>query len=244
MSSFINITDSERAGTELLQAQNQRLASIEQLAAGVAHEINNPLMALSTEIQLLLETSKDKKLVESLKNMDKFSKRIAGIVTDLVTFSRDISTDAREFSGINSLIEKTLLSMKRRFKLTNIKIVKKFDKILPNLTIDKEQIEQVFINILMNSLDIMPNGGKLTVSTKLSSTKDAVEIIFVDTGSGIAKENLPKIFDPFFTTKPPRNGTGMGLSVCHGIIENHGGDIKIDSELNRGTEVLIRLPIK
>jgi len=134
--------------------------------------------------------------------------------------------------------------MKRRFKLTNIKIVKKFDKILPNLAIDKEQIEQVFMNILMNSLDIMPNGGKLTVSTKLSSTKDAVEIIFVDTGSGIAKENLPKIFDPFFTTKPPRNGTGMGLSVCHGIIENHSGDIKIDSELNRGTEVLIRLPIK
>lgn len=244
MSSFVNIAEPNKARAELLQAQNQRLASIEQLAAGVAHEINNPLMALSTEIQLLLERSKDKKFVESLKNMDKLSKRIAGIVTDLVTFSRDISTDTLKLTDINSLIEKTLLSMKRRFQLTNIKIVKKFDKDLPNLTIDKEQIEQVFKNIMMNSLDAMPNGRRLTLSTKLSSTKDAVEIIFVDTGAGIAKENLPKIFDPFFTTKPTGKGTGMGLSVCHGIIENHSGDIKIDSELNRGTEVLIRLPIK
>ncbi len=238
-----DITERKKAETELLQAQKQRLASIGQIAAGVAHEINNPLMALSGEIQLLLLNGKDKELVESLNLMNKLSKRIAGIVTDLVTFSREISTDVREASDINSLIKRISLLIEGRLKSKNVEIKKKLGKNLPNLIVDKGQIGQVFMNILMNSLDAMPDGSKLTISTKLSRAKDAIEIIFMDTGSGIAKENLPKIFDPFFSTKPPGKGVGMGLSVSYRIIENHSGSIKIDSKLNEGTKVSISLPI-
>jgi two-component system cell cycle sensor histidine kinase/response regulator CckA len=237
-----DITKHKKAEAELMLAQ--KLASVGQLAAGIAHEINNPLSVLCGEIQWLLEGSKDKKLIKSLKSMDRVCKRIALIVNNLLTFSRETATKVVKLSNINSLIERTLSLMERRFKLINIKIVKKFDKSLPGLIMNKGQIEQVFMNILLNSLGAMPNGGKLTISTKLSSTKDAVEVIFVDTGSGIAKEDLSKIFDPFFSTKPTGRGTGLGLSVSHGIIKNHGGSIKIDSELNRGTKVLIRLPIK
>jgi len=237
-----NITEHKKAEAELMQAQ--KLASVGQLAAGIAHEINNPLSVLSGEIQWLLERSKDKKLIKSLKSMDRVSKRIALIVSNLLTFSRETATKIAKLLNINSLIDRTLSLMERRFKLTNIKIVKKFDKSLPDLIVNKGRIEQVFMNILLNSLGAMPNGGKLTISTKLSSTKDAVEIIFVDTGSGIAKEDLSKIFDPFFSTKPTGRGTGLGLSVSHGIIKNHGGSIEIDSELNRGTRALIRLPLK
>lgn len=242
MDLFVEITERKKAEAELLQAQ--KLASIEQLAAGVAHEINNPLMALSSEIQLLLEKSEDEKLVESLKLMDKLSKRIAGIVTDLVIFSQEISNDVRELSDINSLIEKSVLLMKRRFELANIEIEKKLAKNLPELTVNKGKIEQVFTNIILNSLDAMTNGGKLSISTKFSSTNGDIEIIFIDTGSGIIEEDLDKIFNPFFTTKPPRGRTGLGLSVCHGIIENHGGDIRIDNGPERGTKLLIRLPIE
>ncbi len=242
MDLFVDITERKKAEAELLQAQ--KLASIEQLAAEVAHEINNPLMALSSEIHLLLEKSEDEELVESLKLMDKLSKRIAGIVTDLVIFSQVISNNVREPSDINSLIEKSLLLMKERFKLANIEIKKELDKNLPELIVNKEKIEQVFTNVILNSLDAMPNGGKLTISTKFSSTNGGIEIIFIDTGSGIIEEYLDKIFNPLFTTKPSGGRTGLGLSVCHGIIENHGGDIKIDNGTERGTKVLIRLPIE
>ncbi len=241
-----DITERKKKEAALLKAQNSRLVSIEQLADGVAHNINNILMALYSEIQLqlLFGKSKDKELLDSLGIMNKLSKRIAVIVTDLVTFSRETSTKTGELSNINSLIEKTVLLIKRRVELTNIKIVKNFDESLPDIIVDKGQIERAFTNIFMNSLDVMSNGGKLTISTKLSSTKDAIEITFVDTGSGIAKEHLPKVFDPFFTIKPPGKGTGLGLSISHRIIENHGGSIWIDSELDRGTKVLISLPIK
>ncbi len=239
-----DITEYKRVEAELLQAQKQRLASVGQLATGIAHEINNPLMALSTEIQLLLGKTKDKELVESLELMHKFSRRIAGIVIDLMALSREISIDVRELLDINSLVERTLSLMEGRLESKKLEIKKKLDKNLPSLMVDKGQIQQVFTNILINSLDAMPEGGKLTISTKLSKTKDAVEIFFVDTGSGIAKENLPKVFDPFFTTNPPGKGVGLGLSVSYRIIENHGGSIRIDSELNKGTKVLVRLPVK
>ncbi|UCD83413.1 MAG: PAS domain S-box protein [Deltaproteobacteria bacterium] len=238
-----DLTERKKAEAELLQAQKQRLASIGQLAAGVAHEINNPLMALTSEIQLWLEKTKDKELVESFNRINTLAKRIAGIVTDLVTFSRDISTNAREASDINSLIERISSLIEGRIQSKEIEIKKKLDENLPSLIIDKGQIQQAFMNIITNSLDATPNGGKLTISTKLSKTRDTVEITFRDNGSGIAEEDLPKVFDPFFTTKPPGKGVGMGLSVSYRIVENHGGSIKINSKLNEGTKVSIKLPV-
>ncbi|KPK42998.1 MAG: hypothetical protein AMJ78_00035 [Omnitrophica WOR_2 bacterium SM23_29] len=239
---FRDISERKMAEGELIQAQ--KLASIGQLAAGVAHEINNPLSAISGEIQYLLERNKDKKLTKSLQFMNRVSNRIAHIINNLLIFSREASTKTRESSNINSLIEKSLLLFERRLNASKIKVIKKLGKNLPDLTVNRGEIEQVIINILLNSLDAMPHGGELSIYTRLSSDKEAEEIIFTDTGPGIAKENLTKVFDPFFSTKAPGKGAGLGLYLSHGIIKKHNGDIILSSELGKGARILIRLPLE
>jgi len=209
----------------------------------VAHEINNPLSSLSAEIQWLLERSKDKKLRKSLRFIDRVSKRIAFIVNNLLAFSRETAKKVKVPSQINSLLDKTLALMDSRFRLINIKIVKDFGDNLSEVSVNRGEISQVFMNLLLNSLDAMPNGGELTISTKLNKTMKSVRIIFRDTGCGIAREHLPKIFDPFFSTKPIGKGTGLGLSVTHGIIKSHRGSIRVTSRVERGTKVEINLPL-
>jgi two-component system NtrC family sensor kinase len=238
---IIDITDRKKVEVEMMQAQ--RLASIGQLSAGVAHEINNPLSALSGEIQWLLEKTKDKELRKSLKFMNGVSNRIAGIVKGLLMFSRSSMSTAKVSSDINSLIEQDLSLMKRRFKVFGIRINRRYSENLPKVNVNKGEIEQVFLNIMFNSFYAMRDGGKLIIETKKSKKPENIEIIFSDTGEGIAPENVSEIFVPFFTTKPIDKGTGLGLSISHGIIKNHGGNIEVKSEVNKGTKIYITLPV-
>lgn len=238
---IMDVTERKKTEAELIQAQ--KLASIGQLAAGVAHEINNPLSAISEEIQWLLKRNKEKKLAKSLQLMDKLCNRIAHIVNNLLVFSRETSIKVKETSNMESLIEKTLLLIGRRLAANNIKITKKLKKNLPEIFVNRGEIEQALMNIFLNSLDAMPRGGKLSISTRLSRDKEAIEIIIADSGRGIAKKDLPRVFEPFFTTKTPGRGAGLGLYLSHGIIKKHNGSIAIDSKLNKGTKISIRLPL-
>jgi signal transduction histidine kinase len=235
-----DITESKRSEAKLLQAQ--KLASVGQLAAGVAHEINNPLSALSGEIQWMLEKTTDKRLAKSLKFMEKVSQRIANIVSHLLTFSRETPEEAKESCSLNSVIGHALSLMERRFEQAGVALEKDLARELPSLRINRGRMEQVFMNVLLNSLDAMPDGGRLSVRSRLSRDGGWAEVVIEDTGVGVAEADLGRIFDPFYTTKPPGKGTGLGLSMSHGIVTSHGGTIELESKLGRGTRVSIRLP--
>ncbi|MFA5137879.1 MAG: PAS domain S-box protein [Elusimicrobiota bacterium] len=237
-----DVTESKRAEAKLFQAQ--KLASIGQLAAGVAHEINNPLAALSGEVQWLLEKTSDKKLVKSLKFMDRVSQRIASIVSHLLTFSRETPAESKEPCALNVVIEHALALMERRFEQTGVELGKDLAKDLPDLRINRGRMEQVFMNILLNSFDAMPKGGRLGVKSRLTKDGAWAEAVIEDNGVGVAEADLPRIFDPFYTTKPPGKGTGLGLSVSHGIVTGHGGVIELESRPGKGTRVSIRLPVE
>ncbi|MFA5140910.1 MAG: ATP-binding protein [Elusimicrobiota bacterium] len=233
-----DITEHKRSEQALVQAQ--RLMSVGQLAAGVAHEINNPLAALSGEIQWLQDKTRSLPVRRSLKFMERVSKRIADIVSKLLVFSRQSPVDTREVVGVNALLEVALELLQRRLESAGVRVSRKLGKRLPSIRVDKGQIEQVLMNVLVNSLDAMPEGGRLTVVTRRQD--GVVEIVVQDTGFGIPVDDLAKIFDPFFTTKPPGKGVGLGLSVSHGIVTNHGGRIEVESQEGKGTRVRIELP--
>jgi two-component system sporulation sensor kinase A len=237
-----DITEKKRADIEVRQAQ--RLSAIGQLAAGVAHEVNNPLAALSGELQWLMEKTEDKKLGKSLSFMLKICDRIAVIVNNLLVFSRESFSAEKKNLKVEKAIEDTTKLIEKRFDLSNIRILRKYDKSLPKVNMNKGQIEQVILNVLLNSADAMPEGGTITITTRQSRDSKSVEIVIKDTGTGINEENLGKIFDPFYSTKSPDKGTGLGLSVSHGIIKSHSGEISAKSKKGRGTEVMIKLPVK
>jgi len=237
-----DITERKKAQAELMQAH--KLASTGQLAAGVAHEINNPLSALSGELQWLMEShKKDKELSKSLKFMDRVAGRISRIVNNLLTFSREISLTSRLQCDVNALVRKVLQLVDRRIRNMKIKVKKNFADNIPDIYANPGELEQAFMNIILNAVDAMPDGGDLSLVTRLSRDHKSIEIIFTDTGVGVSADNLPRVFDPFFTTKPPDKGTGLGLSITHGIIKEYGGTIELKSDVNQGTIVAIRLPI-
>lgn len=243
LSSGEDITDRKKTEMELFQVQ--KLASIGELAAGIAHEVNNPLAALSGEIQWLQGNSGyNKEFYKSLTFMEKICARIDRIITNLLAFSREVSIGQKEWADVNALIDRTLLLIERRLQFSNIKIIKKFDNDIPAIFLRKGEIEQVFLNILTNSMEAMFKGGKITLATSFNKGKKVIGIMFTDNGEGIARENLPKVFDPFFTTKPVGKGTGLGLSISHGIVKRHGGNIEIESKQGKGTRVIINLPYK
>ncbi|MFH1416264.1 MAG: PAS domain S-box protein [Elusimicrobiota bacterium] len=236
-----DITELINKDRELQQAQ--KLSAIGQLASGVAHEINNPLSALSGEIQWLMEKTEDKKLMKSLEFMNKVSTRIADIVTKLLAFSRDTSQKERVFQNLNHVVEDTLIMMERRLKDSRITVYRDYEKKLPEVYAGSGQMEQVFVNIVLNSADSMPDGGKLCVKT-FSRDEKTVSVRITDNGCGIKENELNLVFDPFYSSKSADKGTGLGLTVSHGIIANYGGNIQIKSELHKGTQVTVNLPVK
>ena len=152
---------------------------------------------------------------------------------------------------INDVIESALAQARHEVKLDKIQVVKKLDNNLPVITGDMANLSKVFIILVLNARDAMPKGGVLTISTKICNKKEilpeksgCIEIMFQDTGCGISKENIRKIFDPFFTTKEAGAGTGLGLALSYGIIRDHGGIINVESEVDKGTEFAVYLPIK
>ncbi len=252
LSSGEDITRRKQAEVELIRSE--KLASLGQLAASVAHEVNNPLAGVLVYIKLLLKMYKEKKLQSEktehqLLKMEKELERTSRIIRNLLDFSRQSEPNIRAID-LNQVIEAALLLVEHQISLENIKLEKKLDASLPLVHADFDQIQQVLINIILNANQAMPEGGTLTIATSAvpgveidEFTKDTVRIDIKDTGVGISEENLSKLFTPFFTTKEKGKGVGLGLPVVHGIIERHKGKIEVESELGVGTTFTIYLEV-
>jgi two-component system NtrC family sensor kinase len=226
--------------TQLIRSE--KLVSLGRLVAGITHEINNPLTGILMFANL---TSQSPQLDPTLKkDMDVIineAQRCAKIVKGLLDFSRE-SIPQKKPASLNKVMEDTLALIGRQSSFHNIRIVRDYQPDLPLIPIDENQMEQVFINILLNASQSMPSGGRIRILSYTENGEYAC-LKISDTGAGISEENLGKIFDPFFTTKSDK-GMGLGLSVSYGIIERHGGKIEVQSKINEGTTFTISLPLR
>ncbi len=230
----------QRMQSKLLRSE--KLASLGELVAGIAHEINNPLTGVLMFATMLEEDSRlDPALKADLGTIVHETQRCAKIVRELLDFSRE-SVPQKKIESINLLLDKTMSLVEHHTSFHDIEVIKEYDPKLPKILIDPSQIEQVFMNILINASQAMPTSGRLTIQTGVMEQENILYTRVTDTGMGISEENLQKIFDPFFSTKG-NAGTGLGLSVSYGIIENHGGTIEVASTLGGGTSFTIKLPI-
>lgn len=221
--------------------QSEKLASLGKMAAGVAHEINNPLTSILINTHLMLEKVEEKHaFYENLSLIADETSRCTNIVKGLLEFSRQ-ELPQKAFSDVNDIINRTLNLLKNQVSFYNISIIKELGLNLPQIELDKNKIEQVFWNLMFNASEAMPDGGKLTIISKFSQNKKYIEVIFMDTGVGIPKENINKLYDPFFTTKS--SGTGLGLAVSYGIIKQHLGKIEVESEQGKGSTFTVSLPL-
>jgi two-component system NtrC family sensor kinase len=222
-------------------AQSERLASLGMLAAGVAHEINNPLGGILALTALTLEDlPPDDPNRENLTEVLHQSQRCRDIVRGLLKFSRQ-SKILLEPVDLNKILQDTLSLISTQSAFFNVAIVKDWDPQLPAVMGDKSQLEQVFMNILVNAAQAMDEKGAISIVTRRHA-HEGIEVLISDTGRGIPKEEVSRIFDPFFTTKAERHGTGLGLSIAYGIITSHKGTISVQSEAGKGTAFTIRLP--
>ena len=220
--------------------QSEKMASLGKMSAGVAHEINNPLTSILINTHLMLEkTEKNHLFHEYLSLIADETVRCTNIVKGLLEFSRQ-NPPQKVFTDINEIIKRTLQLLEHQAAFHNIRVIKKLDESLPQIKVDKDKIKQVFWNLMINAAEAMPHGGTLTLASQLSGDEKYVEVVFTDTGVGIPQEYLNKLFDPFFTTKG--GGTGLGLAVSYGIIEQHQGKIEVKSEPGQGSVFTISLP--
>jgi two-component system NtrC family sensor kinase len=221
--------------------RSEKLASLGKLAAGVAHEINNPLTGILTNSSLLLEDmDKDDPRREDVEVMVKETIRCREIVKRLLDFARQTKPQKR-LASINTLIENIILLVRNQASFRNITIDKELGENIPELLADPDQIQQVFVNIILNAAEAMARGGKLAIQSKVSADRRNIIVSFADTGPGIPESARERIFDPFYTTK--EHGTGLGLSISYGIIEQHGGTIAVESVVGKGSTFTIQLPI-
>jgi two-component system NtrC family sensor kinase len=221
--------------------RSEKLASLGKLAAGVAHEINNPLTGILTNSSLLLEDlAENDPHREDVEVMVKETIRCREIVKRLLDFARQTKPQ-KKATDINALIENIILLVRNQTSFRNIRIDKNLAAGIPEIQTDTDQIQQVFINIVLNAAEAMTKSGSLTITSTLSPNRDFINISFTDTGPGISEADREKIFDPFFTTK--EHGTGLGLSISYGIVEQHGGTISVESTPGKGSTFIIQLPI-
>lgn len=252
---FNYMAESLRERDEKLKERTQqtiqesgRLATIGQLAAGVAHELNNPLGGVLMYSHLLLEQLNENDC--NRENLDKIvnqATRCKKIVKGLLDFARQTEPKV-ELSNINELLEETLMLIENQASFQNIIINKKFKSSLPKVMVDESQLQQVFINIALNAAESMEENqdeqGKLKIQTGVPENKKCVVISFTDNGCGIPEENIKRIFEPFYTTKEVGRGTGLGLAISYGIVQSNNGTISVKSDVGKGTTFTIRLPIK
>jgi two-component system NtrC family sensor kinase len=234
-----DITDRIRLEDQLIQ--NEKLTSIGLLAAGVAHEVNTPLAVISSYSQMLRkEITPEDGRHKLLEKITKQTFRASEIVNNLLNFSR---TNATEFTevDVHQVITDTLSLLEHQFKVARIRVERELRAEYPTAFGNAGKLQQVFLNLFVNARDAMPDGGELRILTDAVDSK--IEIIVQDTGVGISRENVKKIYDPFFTTKAAGKGTGLGLSVSYGIVQEHGGNISVDSRPGVGTSFKLELPL-
>ncbi|HEX9976834.1 MAG TPA: PAS domain S-box protein, partial [Dehalococcoidales bacterium] len=219
-----------------------RLASIGELASGIAHELNNPLTSVIGFSQLLMEGNIPDNVKEDLGTVYSEAQRAAAIVKNLLTFARK-HAPVKQLSQVNTIVEDVLRLRAYEHRVNNIEVDRRLATNLPEIMVDHFQMQQVFLNIIVNAEFAMLEAhgkGKLVIATE--KVDGVIRVTFGDDGSGITKENMGHIFDPFFTTKEVGKGTGLGLSICHGIVTGHGGQIYAESELGKGATFVVELP--
>lgn len=241
----------QKKTAEIVRAQEQlinaeKLASLGRMAAGVAHELNSPLTGIVTFAHLMLkrippENTQD---AEDLKVIIDQTERCSRIVRGLLGFSRKTASEKANVD-MNTLIENTLSMVRNQAKFYNIAFDVQLDRTIPEVNVDPNQIQQVFLNLLINSADAMEEKGRIAISSRMADDdgNKFVELEFTDTGPGIPEDIRGRVFEPFFTTKPAGKGTGLGLAVSYGIIKKHDGQIFVKSEQGKGASFFIRLPV-
>jgi two-component system NtrC family sensor kinase len=232
---------------QMAQAQlihSEKLASLGRMAAGVAHEINSPLTGIVTFGHLLLKRfppgTQEREDVEVIIEQ---ANRCSGIIKGLLGFAR-ASAAEKAPTNINDVLDRSLNIVRNKSDFFNIKLVTEFDAALHRVKADASQLQQVFLNMIMNAADAVEGKGMISIITKniTEGNMEFIEIEFRDTGTGISEENIEKIFEPFFTTKPVGKGTGLGLAVSHGIVQDHGGKLLVTSRPGTGTSFFVKLP--
>ena len=224
-------------------AQADKLASIGELSAGIAHEINNPLGIILGYTQLMLrEEPEGSDRRADLKTIEKHARSSQAIVADLLNFARRSKPEKRQ-AQIHDIISDVVHFVFQHGKMDLDTIATHFSPKMPRLCLDQKKIHQVMLNLIMNAKHAVGDAGRITISTDVDTDRGQVLVQVADTGYGIAEKDLKRIFDPFFTTKPTGEGTGLGLSVSYGIIKNHGGDIRVQSQPGKGSVFTISLPI-
>jgi PAS domain S-box-containing protein len=241
MGVFTDLREKKRLEKQLLRSE--KLSSLGQLAAGIAHEINQPLTGVLTFSHLLLQKVQDDK--ESRKDLEvivRETTRIRGIVQGILDFARETPIQ-KSPQHIENVLDRILEIVVRQQQFFGIVLVKEYDSEPQEVVFDANLMEQVFMNIILNALDSMAGSGTLTVRTR--HTTESVEVDFTDTGKGIPEDIVEKIFDPFFTTKDSSEGMGMGLglAISYGIVKNHSGDIAVNTGQGKGTTFTVRLPL-
>ena len=240
-----DVTESREVQLRILQSE--KLAAVGQLAAGVMHEINNPLATIGAcvaAIEARLGESADSTVREYLEIIDKEVDRCTRIVDGLLDFSRPKEAAPKQPTSVNALVERTLFLLKHHQRFRRINVAQELGEDLPAALVNDEQMIQVLMALMLNGVDAMEDGGVLTVRTRQHPHRtDEVLIEVVDTGHGIPAADLQKIFEPFYTTKPPGRGTGLGLSICYGIVEQHLGRLEVDSLPGLGSTFRVYLPI-
>lgn len=228
---------------QLIQAE--KFATIGKLASVVAHEVNNPLEAIKSRVQLLQEELAEikdtKKFVNDLTVVDEQINRVAEIVKNLLEFSRTNVKKPFASANINNILKNIIELEKYNFKSANAELIYEPNLKIPDILADLDGMQQVFLNIINNALESMPKGGILKIVTNISQDLKNVIISFIDTGKGIDPEDIDKVFEPFYSTK--EKGTGLGMAISQNIIQQHHGNIKIDSQLRKGTTATIVLPL-
>ncbi len=239
--SFADITEQKLQNDKLMIAD--RLVSIGELAAGAAHELNNPLASIIGLSELLMERNTPDYIRKDLAMIRDEARRAANVTSNLLTFARK-HRPIKQLTQINAIIEDVLKLRAYAHRSNCIEVERHFAPDLPEIRVDPFQMQQVFLNIVINAEYFMSqahNRGTLTITTKRQT--GSVTVSFTDDGPGIPLENLSRIFDPFFTTKEAGKGTGLGLSICHGIVAGHGGQIYARSQSGKGATIFIELPI-
>ncbi len=228
-----------RFSQELLHFE--RLAVTGQLAAGLAHEIGNPLSSISSIVQLLMRKNPDPDMDKQLQSIKSGIDRIARIVRGLVDYSRP-ATEESQNVNVNALVKEALNIIRCDKRFARITLLENYDETLPPVAVIPDQVIQVFVNLFLNALDAMHEGGELRVESR--AREDTIAVIVRDNGSGIDPDHLAFIFEPFFTTRKNGHGTGLGLSVSDGIIRKFGGSITVESTLDRGSAFTVILPAR
>jgi C4-dicarboxylate-specific signal transduction histidine kinase len=238
-----DITERKRAEEERKELQQKaeltsRLASIGQMASGIAHEVNNPLTSVISLTEVLAQKNLPEDINEDIEIIHEAAQRVAGIVNRLLTFARQQKPE-RTHVDINTVIQDTLALRAYALETGHIKVTSQLAPNLPRTMADAAQLQQVFLNIILNAETAMKSvNGKGNLLIRTERINNTLRICFTDDGPGIAKENLTKVFEPFFTTKEVGQGTGLGLSICHGIVAAHNGQIYARSQSDRGPLLL------